>query len=145
MRQATHYYREQCALYGWEPTPEHIIYRGNILLAESDAEAQEALQRRQQHPEMPFPMRPAVRDTLAKLDSRNIAGVPRPAFRDGALPTNFVGSPETVVKQIQQCHDEVGAGVLDLAFQSVSPAEDQGTMRALELFGKEVLPRIREM
>jgi len=145
MRQATHYYREQCTLDGWEPTPEHIIYRGNILLADSDAEAQEALQRRQQNPELPFPMRPAVRDALAKLDSRNIAGVPRPAFRDGALPTNFVGSPDTVVKQIQQCHDEVGAGVIDLAFQSVGPDEAHGTLRALELFGKEVLPRIREI
>ena len=145
MRQATHYYREQCTLYGWEPTPEQIIYRGNILLADSDAEAQEALQRRQQNPELPFPMRPAVRDALAKLDSRNIAGMPRAAFRDGALPTNFVGSPDTVVKQIQQCRDEVGAGVIDLAFQSVSPDEAYGTLRALELFGKEVLPRIREM
>jgi alkanesulfonate monooxygenase SsuD/methylene tetrahydromethanopterin reductase-like flavin-dependent oxidoreductase (luciferase family) len=86
-----------------------------------------------------------VRDALAKLDSRNIAGVPRPAFRDGALPTNFVGSPDTVVKQIQQCHDEVGAGVIDLAFQSASTEDPQGTLRALELFGKEVLPRIRDL
>ena len=145
MRQATHYYREHCALYGWEPTPEHIIYRGNILLADSDAAAQEALQLRQRHAEPPFPMRPAVREALAKLDSRNIAGVPRAAFRDGALPTNFVGSPETVVKQIQQCRDEVGAGVIDLAFQSASTEEPQGTLRALELFGKEVLPRIRDL
>jgi hypothetical protein len=37
--QATRYYREQCALHGWEPTPEQIIYRANILLADSDAEA----------------------------------------------------------------------------------------------------------
>jgi alkanesulfonate monooxygenase SsuD/methylene tetrahydromethanopterin reductase-like flavin-dependent oxidoreductase (luciferase family) len=145
MSQATRYYREQCAQYGWEPTPEHIIYRGNILLADSDAEAQEALQRRQQQREVPFPMRPAVRDALAQLDSRNIAGVPRPAFRDGALPTNFVGSPDTVVKQIQQCRDEVGAGVIDLAFQSASTEDPQGTLRALELFGKEVLPRIRDL
>ena len=145
MRQATHYYREQCALYGWEPTPEQIIYRGNILLAETDAIAQEALQQRQQHPDVPFPMRPSVRDALAKLDSRNIAGVPRPAFRDGALPTNFVGSPETVVKQIQQCREEVGAGVIDLAFQSAAADDPQGVRRALELFGTEVLPRIRDI
>jgi alkanesulfonate monooxygenase SsuD/methylene tetrahydromethanopterin reductase-like flavin-dependent oxidoreductase (luciferase family) len=145
MRQATHHYREQCALYGWEPTPEQIIYRGNILLAETDAVAQEALEWRQQHPDVPFPMRPGVRDALARLDSRNIAGVPRPAFRDGALPTNFVGSPETVVKQIQQCREEVGAGVIDLAFQSAAADDPQGIRRALELFGKEVLPRIRDI
>jgi alkanesulfonate monooxygenase SsuD/methylene tetrahydromethanopterin reductase-like flavin-dependent oxidoreductase (luciferase family) len=90
-------------------------------------------------------MRPAVRDALGKLDSRNIAGVPRPALRDGALPTNFVGSPDTVVKQIRQCREEVGAGVIDLAFQSASTEDPQGTLRALELFAKEVLPRIREL
>jgi alkanesulfonate monooxygenase SsuD/methylene tetrahydromethanopterin reductase-like flavin-dependent oxidoreductase (luciferase family) len=145
MRTVTRYYREQCALYGWEPTPEQIIYRGNILLADTDAAAQEALQLRQQQAEVPFPMRPGVRDVLQQLDSRNIAGVPRPALRDGALPTNFVGSPETVIKQIQQCRDEVGAGVVDLAFQGVTGEDPQHLMRALELFGKEVLPRIRDI
>jgi alkanesulfonate monooxygenase SsuD/methylene tetrahydromethanopterin reductase-like flavin-dependent oxidoreductase (luciferase family) len=99
--------------------------------------------------QQPYPptyaLRPSVRDALAKLDSRNIAGVPRPAFRDGALPTTFVGSPETVVKQVQQCREEVGAGVIDLAFQSAAAKEPQGPIRALELFGKEVLPRIREL
>jgi alkanesulfonate monooxygenase SsuD/methylene tetrahydromethanopterin reductase-like flavin-dependent oxidoreductase (luciferase family) len=143
--QVTRYYREQCALYGWEPTPEHIIYRGNILIAASDADAQEALQQHQRRAETPFPMRPAVRDALMKLDSRNIAGVPRPALRDGALPTTFVGSPDTIVKQIQQCRDEVGVGVIDLAFQSSTADDPQGVRHALELFGKEVLPRIRDI
>jgi alkanesulfonate monooxygenase SsuD/methylene tetrahydromethanopterin reductase-like flavin-dependent oxidoreductase (luciferase family) len=145
MSTVTRYYREQCALYGWESTPEQIIYRGNILLAETDAEAQEALQLWQQRAEVPFPMRPGVRDALQKLDSRNIAGVPRPALRDGPLPINFVGSPETVVKQIQRCRDEVGAGVIDLSFQGAAADEPQSTMRALELFGTQVLPRIREI
>jgi alkanesulfonate monooxygenase SsuD/methylene tetrahydromethanopterin reductase-like flavin-dependent oxidoreductase (luciferase family) len=145
MGQATRYYREQCARYGWEPTPEQIIYRGNILLAETDAEAQEALQVRQQQADVPFPMRPGVRDVLMRLDSRNIAGVPRPALRDGALPTNFVGSPATVIKQIQQCREEVGAGVIDLAFQGTTSDEPQGALQALELFGKAVLPRIRDI
>ena len=143
--QATRYYREQCALYGWEPTPEQIIYRGNILVADSDAEAQEALQQRQQNAEPPFPMRPRVRDALIKLDSRNIAGAPRPALRDGALPTTFVGSPDTIVKQVQRCREEVGAGVIDLAFQGSVAADPQYLRRALELVGKEVLPRIREI
>lgn len=145
MRQATRYYREQCALYGWEPTPEHIIYRGNILLADTDAAAQEALHLRQRHAEPPFPMRPAVRETLARLDARNIAGTPRPAFRDGALPTNFVGGPDTVIEQITHCREDVGAGVLDLAFQGTVPDDPHSATRALELFAKAVLPRIREL
>ncbi len=142
---ATRYYREQCALHGWEPSPEQIIYRANILLAESDAEAQEALQRRQQHAEVPFPMRPGVRDALMKLDSRNLAGVPRPAFQSGALPTTFVGSPDTIVKQAERCREEVGAGVIDLFFQSSAVDDPQRVMQALELFGKAVLPRLREI
>jgi len=82
------YYREQCALYGWQPTSDQIIYRGHILLAETDAEAQEALQRRHELGEVTFPMRPAVRDALGQFDSRNIAGVSRPVFRDGPLHRN---------------------------------------------------------
>jgi alkanesulfonate monooxygenase SsuD/methylene tetrahydromethanopterin reductase-like flavin-dependent oxidoreductase (luciferase family) len=123
---ATRYNREQCALHGWEPSPQQIIYRANILLAESDAEAQEALQRRQQHPEVPFPMRPGVRDALMRRDFRNLAEVPRPDFQSGALPTTFVGSPDTVMKQVERRREEVGAGVIDLCFQSSDAEGPQG-------------------
>ncbi len=145
MSTVTRYYREQCALYGWEPTPEQIIYRANILVADSDAEAQEALQLREQQAEPPFPMRPGVRDALMKYDSRNIAGVPREALVGGLLPTTFVGSPDTVIKQVRQCRDEVGAGVLDLAFQLSAAETPERIRRSLTLFGKEVLPHIREL
>ena len=33
---STRYYRDACARYGWEPTPEQMLYRANILLAETD-------------------------------------------------------------------------------------------------------------
>jgi hypothetical protein len=36
---ATNYYREQCALQGWEPGPDDILYRANILMADSDEAA----------------------------------------------------------------------------------------------------------
>src|SRR5439155_1694258 len=39
MAKATRYYREQCARYGWEPAPEQIVYRANMVLAETDDEA----------------------------------------------------------------------------------------------------------
>lgn len=39
MRKSTRYYREQCSRHGWEPTPEQIVYRANILLSETDDEA----------------------------------------------------------------------------------------------------------
>ena len=42
MAQATRYYREQCTRYGWEPGPDDIIYRANMILAETDDAAENA-------------------------------------------------------------------------------------------------------
>jgi alkanesulfonate monooxygenase SsuD/methylene tetrahydromethanopterin reductase-like flavin-dependent oxidoreductase (luciferase family) len=140
---ATRYYREQCARHGWQPAPEQIVYRANMLVAETDEEAEALL--RQQSKQAPFTMRAGVRDTLAKLDSRNIAGEARAPIRSGALPTTFIGSPDTVVEQVRRCKDEVGAGVLDLSLHPPGSSDTGPLMRALELFGKKVLPRIRDI
>ena len=32
MGKATGYYRDQCARHGWEPGPDQIIFRANIIL-----------------------------------------------------------------------------------------------------------------
>ena len=42
MGKSTRYYREQCARYGWEPGPDDIVYRANMILAETDDAAEEA-------------------------------------------------------------------------------------------------------
>jgi len=139
---ATRYYRETCAQYGWQPAPEQIIYRANILLADSDEKARELLEAASPKREA-FPLHPAVRDGLLQLDSRNIAGEARPSFIGGVLPMNFVGGPDTVVKQIKECRDQTGAGVIDLMFQTPGSNDTADLMCALELFGQDVLPRIR--
>jgi alkanesulfonate monooxygenase SsuD/methylene tetrahydromethanopterin reductase-like flavin-dependent oxidoreductase (luciferase family) len=143
MGKATRYYREQCARHGWEPAPEQILYRANMLLAETDGEAHDQLRARPG--QAPFTMREAVRDAMLTLDSRNIAGAARAAVVSGALPTTFIGSPDTVVEQVRRCRDVVGAGVLDLSLHPPGSDELEPLMRALELFGKSVLPRIREI
>ena len=134
-------YREQCAHHGWTPTPEQIVYRANIMLADTDEEAEKALN---QPGRAVFPMRPGVRDALLKLDSRNVADEARTPNVGGVLPTSFVGSPDTVVRQVERCREEVGAGVIDLMFHN--PGDDpDGLMERLELFGTKVLPRIRDI
>jgi alkanesulfonate monooxygenase SsuD/methylene tetrahydromethanopterin reductase-like flavin-dependent oxidoreductase (luciferase family) len=143
MAKATRYYREQCARHGWEPAPEQIVYRANMLLAETDNEAHALLRR--QPDQAPFTMRAGVRDAISTLDSRNIAGEARAAVTTGALPTTFVGSPDTVVEQVRRCREVVGAGVLDLSLHPPGSAEREPLMRALELFGAKVLPRIRDI
>jgi alkanesulfonate monooxygenase SsuD/methylene tetrahydromethanopterin reductase-like flavin-dependent oxidoreductase (luciferase family) len=143
MAKATRYYREQCARHGWEPAPEQIIYRANMLLAETDEDAHALLRA---HPgTTPFAMRAGVRDAMMTLDSRNVAGEARTPNVTGVLPTTFVGGPDTVVEQIRRCHDEVGAGVLDLSLHPPGARDLEPLMRALELFGKKVLPRIRDI
>ena len=98
MAKATRYYREQCARHGWQPSPEQIVYRANMLVAETDEEAHALL--RAQPNQAPFTMRAGVRDAVMALDSRNIAGEARAPVVAGALPTTFVGSPDTVVEQV---------------------------------------------
>jgi alkanesulfonate monooxygenase SsuD/methylene tetrahydromethanopterin reductase-like flavin-dependent oxidoreductase (luciferase family) len=140
---ATRYYRAQCARHGWEPAPEQIIYRANMLLAETDEDAHALL--REQPSRAPFAMRAGVSAALMTLDARNIAGEARAPIVGGALPTTFIGSPDTVVEQVRRCRDVVGAGVLDLSLQPPGTADAECLMRSLELFGKKVLPRIRDV
>jgi len=143
MAKATRYYREQCARHGWQPSPEQIIYRANMCLAETDEEAQAALQK--QPKQAPFSMRASVSDAFMRLDARNIAGEARAPIRSAALPTTFIGSPDTVVEQVRRCRDEVGVGVLDLSLQPPGSGDAELLMRSLELFGTKVLPRIRDI
>lgn len=143
MGKATRYYREQCARHGWQPAPEQIIYRANMCLAETDEEAQASL--RTQPQQAPFSMRAGISDAFMRLDARNIAGEARAPIRSSALPTTFIGGPDTVVEQVRRCRDEVGAGVLDLSLQPPGWGDPELLMRSLELFGTKVLPRIRDI
>jgi alkanesulfonate monooxygenase SsuD/methylene tetrahydromethanopterin reductase-like flavin-dependent oxidoreductase (luciferase family) len=143
MARATRYYREQCARHGWEPSPEQIVYRANMLVAATDDEAHAQL--RQQPNQAPFSMRAGVREAVAAVDARNVAGEARAPMGTGALPTTFVGSPDTVIEQVRRCREVVGAGVLDLSLHPPGSTELEPLMRALELFGAKVLPRIRDI
>jgi alkanesulfonate monooxygenase SsuD/methylene tetrahydromethanopterin reductase-like flavin-dependent oxidoreductase (luciferase family) len=86
-----------------------------------------------------------VANALLEIDTRNIAGESRPPSVNRALPINFIGSPDTVVEQIRQCREKTGAGILDLGFNTPGTADPGRLMAALDLFGRKVLPRIRDI
>jgi alkanesulfonate monooxygenase SsuD/methylene tetrahydromethanopterin reductase-like flavin-dependent oxidoreductase (luciferase family) len=113
-----------------------------MIVADTDDEAHALLKAQPNEP--PFAMRPAVRDAMAAVDARNIAGQAR-APVSGALPTTFIGSPDTVVEQVRRARDVIGAGVLDLSLHPPGSRDVEPLLRALELFGKKVLPRIRDI
>ncbi len=140
---STRYYRDQCASYGWEPGPDDIIYRANMILAETDEAAEAALNRRD--PQAAFPLRAGLRDALLRADVRNIAGEKRAAHVGAALPISFCGGPDRIVDQIRRCREVVGAGVIDLSLQDPGSGTVDTMLRALELFGEKVLPRIRDI
>ena len=55
----------------------------------------------------------------------------------------WAGSPDTIVQHLRAFHERCGVGVVDLGFQHAGTSHRE-VMQALELFGKEVLPCMRE-
>ena len=61
------------------------------------------------------------------------------------LPVTFAGGPDTVVEQVRKAREVMGAGVLDLSLTSPGSGDLVALMDAIELFGKTVLPRVKEI
>ena len=144
MGKVTGYYKDQCARYGWQPEPHQIIYRANIVIGATDEKAQQALA---QYPrEAVFPLRAGVAAELLQLDQRNVAGEGRrPGNVNRVLPINFCGGPDEIVGQLKEARTKIGCGVVDLSFQTPGSEGPDALTDALELFGKKVLPHIREV
>jgi alkanesulfonate monooxygenase SsuD/methylene tetrahydromethanopterin reductase-like flavin-dependent oxidoreductase (luciferase family) len=145
MAKSTGYYRQRCAEYGWEPGPDDIIYRANMILAETDDEADAALARRSAHSQAPFPISAGLRQALIEQDKRNVGGEKRPANVGGILPISFCGGPDRIVEQVRRAREEIGVGVLDLSLADPGSGDTDAMMSGLELFGNKVLPRIRNI
>ena len=65
------------------------------------------------------------------------------AARSSRELITLVGGPETIVKGLKEFHQQCGIGVVDLGFQH-SGTDHAEVMNAIELFGKEVLPQIKQ-
>jgi alkanesulfonate monooxygenase SsuD/methylene tetrahydromethanopterin reductase-like flavin-dependent oxidoreductase (luciferase family) len=149
---AAQHYREQCRKHGWEPTPEHVIYRLAMHVADTDEQAIEEMRSAGGGlPSLGLSFRNrAVEQAVAssgyygrdietqraRLQSR---GEVLERIEKGQI---LVGGPETVLKQIKRIRDELGAGILDLA---VASQLGDKTLSAIELFGTKVLPRMHEL
>jgi alkanesulfonate monooxygenase SsuD/methylene tetrahydromethanopterin reductase-like flavin-dependent oxidoreductase (luciferase family) len=144
MARATEHYRKQCEAFGWTPGPDDIIYRCNMILGQTDASAEDTLARRDK--QAPFPIGGRLRDALIAADtSRNIAGQKQQANVGGVLPISFCGGPDRVVEQIRRCREVMGTGVLDISLTDPGTGNLDAMMDALDLFGRTVLPRVRDI
>jgi len=151
MAEITEKYRGWCEEAGWQPKPDQVVYRGSIYLAETDRQAEEWFGEVQRAGLKPaIPLRPAVAQAIQaarageEFDLRNVlAGSAQGDVGGLARGLSFMGGPDTIVKQLKAFHDQCGAGVVDLFFQQPT-LEHREVMKEIELFGKEVLPRIKE-
>ena len=79
--------------------------------------------------EVVFPLKAGVAATLLQVDRRNVAGEGRrPANVNRPVPINFCGGPDEIIAQLKQAGEEIGAGVVDLSFQTPG-SEDPDALR----------------
>jgi alkanesulfonate monooxygenase SsuD/methylene tetrahydromethanopterin reductase-like flavin-dependent oxidoreductase (luciferase family) len=119
-------YRVEAAKAGWEPTPEHVIYRGITYVADSDAEAEADMAAH-------FGKKS---EESALLQSKTMGGPPLTSL---VLKPYFVGGPETVIERFRTLH-EAGVGVVDMPFTIGTPDQQ---LRSLERFAEKVMPTVQ--
>jgi alkanesulfonate monooxygenase SsuD/methylene tetrahydromethanopterin reductase-like flavin-dependent oxidoreductase (luciferase family) len=156
MARVTDKYYQWCQEAGWQPTPDQVVYRASILLAETDRQAAhrlEALKARGLG-ERGIDLRSSVTQAVfaardgKEFDPRHRNGAAggvsggRQVGQAGRGLLTLIGGPETIVKQLQAFHDQCGVGVVDLGFQQTG-TDHREVMQEIELFGREVLPRIK--
>jgi alkanesulfonate monooxygenase SsuD/methylene tetrahydromethanopterin reductase-like flavin-dependent oxidoreductase (luciferase family) len=116
-------YRIEAAKVGWEPTPNHILYRGIAYVAGTDEQAGADMTAH-------FG---AKAEESARLQSKTMGGPPQLPL---VLKPYFVGSPATVIERFQTMR-ECGVGITDLAFVIGTPEQQ---LRSVELFARKVIP-----
>src|SRR5579871_4046126 len=147
---AARYYRQQAAAAGWEPTPDHILYRTTAYVTENDEQAFEDLGPPTSKRGVRYAHANPVLDEAAASAGyfgRDIA-TQRARVAEHTLAERIelgqivCGNPDTVLRQIAAIHDELGTGIIELVFAGGS--RDR-TLRSIERFGTEVSPRLREI
>jgi alkanesulfonate monooxygenase SsuD/methylene tetrahydromethanopterin reductase-like flavin-dependent oxidoreductase (luciferase family) len=149
-KQAAAHYRDYAERAGWTPTGDDVIYRVLAHVADTDEQALE---------DMTTAMRAGPRTGLT-MANRTLEGAvadagyygrDREAQRQRLMPRGLqesidvgqvvLGSPDTVVRQVEAIWRELGAGIIDFTI-----AHDMGdkTLHAIELLGTKVLPRMRQ-
>ena len=148
---AAAYYRQQANEYGWTPAADDVLYRLTVHVADTDEQAHEDLVATGANElRAGFALSNRVLDdTVANLgyygrDVVNQRGRLQPHTLADRIELGqlLAGSPDTVLRQIVAIRDQLGCGILDLIFQ---PVGGDKLRKAIELFGTQVLPRMREL
>lgn len=115
-------YHAEATKAGWQPGPEHVIYRGIAYAAESDAKAFDDM----------GAFFGAKMAEQAHVQQKTLGGPPVVPL---VLEPYFVGGPETLKGKMEAIRD-CGVGVVDLAWGIGGPDQREA---AMECFAKGVL------
>jgi len=151
-------YRAVAREEGWEPTPEHILMGASTCIADSDEEAFDIFESALDyfHGTLMKPTLDALKLVLqAGYFSKQKAGASYDSRLDKVTAKKtmqemidagsiFVGSPETVVKQIRRFKDELDCGGINLSMQ-IGNLPVSATRRGMDLFHERVLPHVRAL
>jgi alkanesulfonate monooxygenase SsuD/methylene tetrahydromethanopterin reductase-like flavin-dependent oxidoreductase (luciferase family) len=127
VKQQVDIYKAAARAAGWEPTHDNVLYRGRMIIAETDEEAQEIAGRQ-----------------MAAAGGPPTTPTGAPAGAGGGDPTagpaglQFLGGVDSVVKKARLLHD-AGVGILDVAIAG------GGMARSFELFGRQFAPALQEI
>ena len=124
-------YHRALAQLGTEPLPVGVHSPGHI--ADTDAEAREKL----------WPAYQVMRNRIGA--ERGWPPTSRAEFdREVAEGSLYVGSPETVARKIAATVRALGASRFDLKYSNGTLPHEL-MLRSIELYGREVIPRVREL
>ncbi|HEY7479631.1 MAG TPA: LLM class flavin-dependent oxidoreductase [Gemmatimonadales bacterium] len=124
-------YHRALAQLGAEPLPVGVHSPGH--LADSDEQAREEL----------WPAYQVMRNRIGA--ERGWPPTSRAEFeREVAVGSLYVGSPETVARKIAATVRALGASRFDLKY-SAGTLRHELMMRSIELYGREVMPRVRRL
>jgi len=124
VRRQVEVYKKAATEAGWAPTHDNVLFRGRMIVAESDADAEEIAHR----------IAPWMRTSPVTGTAAPGAGGGDPTA--GIAGIQFMGGPDAVVARAEQLHD-AGVGILDVAVIGA------GMDRAMETFEARLAQRLR--
>lgn len=125
-------YHRTLGRHGFDPLPVAVHSPGHV--ADTDARARDEL----------WPAYEAMRNRIGA--ERGWGPTSRADFeREVAAGSLYVGSPETVAARIAATMRTLGLARFDLKYSSGSTLRHEVLLRSIELYGREVIPRVRRL
>lgn len=140
---AAGYFRDKAAESGWQTTPDNVLYRTFVYVADTDEQArQDCLAHG--YGSLGGILMPAGpnRYVPALMETGKRYGGPAMAPPQGPVLPPLCGSPATVLAGLEEIKAKTGVGIVDLIF-SGDTLPHHLALRSLELFGTEVIPNAR--